>query len=132
LSHEASSAPDAFSASATQKPAQRLWKAVQNVDLIGARPFHLPRRTFRQKTEVRRSKKSADKRSQQIKEVRSSKLSPAKAGVTTKAYAILFEASPPQSRDGGTGRRSGLKIRRSQGRGGSTPPPGTNKLKSLI
>src|SRR6185437_4954728 len=28
-------------------------------------------------------------------------------------------------RDGGTGRRSGLKIRRSQGRGGSTPPPGT-------
>jgi hypothetical protein len=23
-------------------------------------------------------------------------------------------------------RRSGLKIRRSQGRGGSTPPPGTN------
>jgi hypothetical protein len=35
------------------------------------------------------------------------------------------------SRDGGTGRRSGLKIRRSQGRGGSTPPPGTNKTKNL-
>jgi hypothetical protein len=29
------------------------------------------------------------------------------------------------SRDGGTGRRSGLKIRRGQPRGGSTPPPGT-------
>ena len=28
-------------------------------------------------------------------------------------------------RDGGIGRRSGLKIRRPQGRGGSTPPPGT-------
>ena len=32
---------------------------------------------------------------------------------------------PIPRRDGGTGRRSGLKIRRSQGRGGSTPPPGT-------
>jgi hypothetical protein len=29
------------------------------------------------------------------------------------------------SRDGGTGRRSGLKIRRPSGLGGSTPPPGT-------
>ena len=28
-------------------------------------------------------------------------------------------------RDGGTGRRSGLKIRRRQLHGGSTPPPGT-------
>jgi hypothetical protein len=28
-------------------------------------------------------------------------------------------------RDGGTGRRSGLKIRRASARGGSTPPPGT-------
>jgi hypothetical protein len=28
-------------------------------------------------------------------------------------------------RDGGTGRRSGLKIRRPSGLGGSTPPPGT-------
>jgi hypothetical protein len=34
-------------------------------------------------------------------------------------------------RDGGTGRRSGLKIRRGQPRGGSTPPPGTSKIKSL-
>jgi hypothetical protein len=33
-----------------------------------------------------------------------------------------------ESRDGGTGRRSGLKIRRPSGLGGSTPPPGT-KLK---
>ena len=30
------------------------------------------------------------------------------------------------SRDGGTGRRSGLKIRRPSGLGGSTPPPGTS------
>jgi hypothetical protein len=29
-------------------------------------------------------------------------------------------------RDGGTGRRSGLKIRRASALGGSTPPPGTN------
>ena len=34
-------------------------------------------------------------------------------------------------RDGGTGRRSGLKIRRGQGRGGSTPPPGTTHNHSL-
>src|ERR1035438_2702447 len=31
----------------------------------------------------------------------------------------------PRGRDGGTGRRSGLKIRRRQLHGGSTPPPGT-------
>src|SRR5258708_23571717 len=31
-------------------------------------------------------------------------------------------------RDGGAGRRSGLKIRRPSGLGGSTPPPGTNHL----
>ena len=30
-----------------------------------------------------------------------------------------------QGRDGGTGRRSGLKIRRKQFHGGSIPPPGT-------
>jgi hypothetical protein len=36
-----------------------------------------------------------------------------------------------QSRDGGTGRRSGLKIRRGQPRGGSTPPPGTKIIKDL-
>jgi hypothetical protein len=34
--------------------------------------------------------------------------------------------------DGEIGRRSGLKIRRPQGRGGSSPPPGTNKIKELI
>ena len=38
--------------------------------------------------------------------------------------ANLF--APLSSRDGGTGRRSGLKIRRSSDLGGSTPPPGTN------
>jgi hypothetical protein len=32
-------------------------------------------------------------------------------------------------RDGGTGRRSGLKIRRGQPHGGSIPPPGT-KIRS--
>src|SRR6266705_473512 len=32
---------------------------------------------------------------------------------------------PSLGRDGGTGRRSGLKIRRPSGLGGSTPPPGT-------
>ena len=32
--------------------------------------------------------------------------------------------------DGEIGRRSGLKIRRSQGRGGSSPPPGTRKQMS--
>jgi hypothetical protein len=35
-------------------------------------------------------------------------------------------------RDGGTGRRSGLKIRRGQPHGGSTPPPGTkNSFKTI-
>lgn len=34
-------------------------------------------------------------------------------------------ATMVQRRDGGIGRRSGLKIRRGQPRGGSTPPPGT-------
>jgi hypothetical protein len=33
--------------------------------------------------------------------------------------------------DGEIGRRSGLKIRRPQGCGGSSPPPGTNKIKDL-
>ena len=36
------------------------------------------------------------------------------------------------SRDGGTGRRSGLKIRRASARGGSTPPPGTIDSKRFI
>ena len=35
------------------------------------------------------------------------------------------KARPPMCPDGETGRRSGLKIRRPQGRGGSIPPPGT-------
>jgi hypothetical protein len=39
---------------------------------------------------------------------------------------------PSISRDGGTGRRSGLKIRRPSGLGGSTPPPGTKFQSSEI
>ena len=35
------------------------------------------------------------------------------------------------SRDGGIGRRTGLKIRRPQGHGGSTPPPGTSAAPEL-
>ena len=35
------------------------------------------------------------------------------------------------SRDGGIGRRTGLKIPRWQQRGGSIPPPGTNKINDL-
>src|ERR1700758_4949062 len=47
-----------------------------------------------------------------------------------------YNAKSRPSRDGGTGRRSGLKIRRPSGLGGSTPPPGTstfgvNRLRSL-
>src|ERR1700677_4849333 len=34
--------------------------------------------------------------------------------------------------DGEIGRRSGLKIRRPQGRGGSSPPPGTSKIKQFL
>ena len=45
--------------------------------------------------------------------------------------AILRRADPTSSRDGGTGRRSGLKIRRPQGHGGSTPPPGTKNINNL-
>jgi hypothetical protein len=41
------------------------------------------------------------------------------------------EGSFLTSRDGGTGRRSGLKIRRGQPHGGSIPPPGTNKINKL-
>jgi hypothetical protein len=37
-----------------------------------------------------------------------------------------------QCPDGEIGRRSGLKIRRPQGRGGSSPPLGTNKTNNLI
>ena len=42
-----------------------------------------------------------------------------------------LDRSVHSGRDGGTGRRSGLKIRRGQPRGGSTPPPGTNRIKGL-
>jgi hypothetical protein len=45
--------------------------------------------------------------------------------------SLHLESTMSPRRDGGTGRRSGLKIRRGQPRGGSTPPPGTNKTKSL-
>ena len=38
---------------------------------------------------------------------------------------VVKSGTCKQSRDGGTGRRSGLKIRRPSGLGGSTPPPGT-------
>src|ERR1035437_7275389 len=44
-----------------------------------------------------------------------------------KACAILFEQAPTLCRDGGTGRRSGLKIRRGQPHRGSIPLPGTIK-----
>jgi hypothetical protein len=53
------------------------------------------------------------------------------SGAPPNGCAILWKHRPPRSRDGGTGRRSGLKIRRSQGRGGSTPPPGTNKINKI-
>jgi hypothetical protein len=42
-----------------------------------------------------------------------------------------FAAYEP-GRDGGTGRRSGLKIRRASALGGSTPPPGTIDSKEVI
>ena len=40
----------------------------------------------------------------------------------------MWSGFTQKSRDGGTGRRSGLKIRQASARGGSTPPPGTNYL----
>ena len=43
-----------------------------------------------------------------------------------------FSKTYDLSRDGGTGRRSGLKIRRASALGGSTPPPGTTACKVLI
>src|SRR5277367_6884423 len=43
------------------------------------------------------------------------------AGNQAFYFAILERSCP----DGEIGRRSGLKIRRPQGRGGSSPPPGT-------
>jgi hypothetical protein len=41
------------------------------------------------------------------------------------AMDVVGDLAQNPGRDGGTGRRSGLKIRRGQPRGGSTPPPGT-------
>src|ERR1017187_6456128 len=49
------------------------------------------------------------------------------SGAAAKACAILFEQAPTPCRDGGTGRRSGLKIRRGQPHRGSIPLPGTIK-----
>src|SRR4030081_1777452 len=49
-----------------------------------------------------------------------------------KCASLLKLLFAPESRDGGTGRRSGLKIRRPSGLGGSTPPPGTNVFNQLI
>src|SRR5436305_14566538 len=42
-----------------------------------------------------------------------------------KLPVLPYNRTTFPSRDGGTGRRSGLKIRRPSGLGGSTPPPGT-------
>src|SRR5208282_4577336 len=42
-------------------------------------------------------------------------------------FGRLASGKIAASRDGGTGRRSGLKIRRPSGLGGSIPPPGTNQ-----
>src|SRR5207248_4841956 len=61
------------------------------------------------------------------------KLAPASTSsqLQPQQESIKFAASKDlvaTSRDGGTGRRSGLKIRRPSGHGGSTPPPGTNLL----
>ena len=50
---------------------------------------------------------------------------------TRNSALISAIATNFPSRDGGTGRRSGLKIRRPSGLGGSTPPPGTMIPKQL-
>jgi hypothetical protein len=44
----------------------------------------------------------------------------------------FFELVKHMCPDGEIGRRSGLKIRRPQGRGGSSPPLGTNKDAGLV
>ena len=51
-------------------------------------------------------------------------------GLITCACAILSMHVTP-GRDGGTGRRSGLKTRRTYVHGGSIPPPGTNRISKL-
>ena len=45
--------------------------------------------------------------------------------------AVLTCCCPSIRRDGGTGRRSGLKIRRASALGGSIPPPGTSNISHL-
>ena len=47
------------------------------------------------------------------------------------AQLTVESSTSTKCRDGGTGRRSGLKIRRPSGLGGSTPPPGTNLFNQL-
>src|ERR1700745_2738831 len=44
---------------------------------------------------------------------------------------VAKSSTSTKRRDGGTGRRSGLKIRRASALGGSTPPPGT-KAQQLV
>ena len=45
---------------------------------------------------------------------------------------VFARCRQPPRPDGEIGRRSGLKIRRPQGRGGSSPPPGTNLTRLFI
>src|SRR5271167_3392748 len=52
------------------------------------------------------------------------------SGCKRKAAKLSCITTFRLSRDGGTGRRSGLKIRRASALGGSIPPPGT-KLPSI-
>ena len=47
-------------------------------------------------------------------------------------YLFRVEYFEFSRRGGGTGRRSGLKIRRPSGLGGSTPPPGTKPKKLRV
>src|SRR5208282_417700 len=47
------------------------------------------------------------------------------SGCKRKAAKLSCITTFRLSRDGGTGRRSGLKIRRASALGGSIPPPGT-------
>jgi len=111
LSHGASVAAEAFSALGDRKKAQGMWKAGANGGFEG--PTGEPWAAGWAEVNRHRLRRS---------------------GAFLKACAILFRYVPTPSRDGGTGRRSGLKIRRSQGRGGSTPPPGTKLvyLESIV
>src|SRR5438876_2041643 len=53
---------------------------------------------------------------------------PATQTIAATADVVILKFHPSR-RDGGTGRRNGLKIRRPSGHGGSTPPPGTTQSK---